>query len=90
VLLELFQDDPDVEYGAADAEAAIRKRGWVTESNEPVNAVRTALARLKNSNDLETTGRGRFRLAAQQPAPADDPWGSSAANSGGMDDESPF
>lgn len=90
VLLELFRERPKAVFTAAEAEAEIRKRGWVTESNDPVNAVRAALNRLKNNNEIEIYGRGRYRLVpedAHDPfidisddegpqTSYDDPWGS--------------
>lgn len=94
ILQEMFQDNPLVEYTAAEAEAELRKRGWVTESNDPVNAVRAALARLKNSGEIESVGRGTFRLVPEDPAPStyDDPWGSAppVRHTPAADDEPPF
>lgn len=66
VLLEVFRDsNPNTSWTAAEAEAAIRARGWDTESNDPVNAVRAALNRLKNNNEIENVGRGRYRLVPE-------------------------
>lgn len=89
ILLELFQDNPAVEFSAADAERELRKRGWVTESGDPVNAVRAALARLKNNGEIETAGRGSYRLFMEPPAPLDDPWGPAPPSTGPADDDEP-
>lgn len=97
ILQEMFLDNPTVEYTAADAEAELRQRGWDTDSADPVNAVRAALARLKNSGEIQSAGRGRF-MAAQpddeappwsSSVPNDDPWGS-APPALPADDEPPF
>ena len=95
ILQEIFQDNPDVEYTATEAEAELRRRGWVTESTDPVNAVRAALARLKNSGEIESVGRGTFRLVPEeQPSSGgyDDPWGSAPPirTAPAADDEPPF
>jgi hypothetical protein len=95
ILQEMFQDSPDVEYTATEAEAELRKRGWVTESTDPVNAVRAALARLKNSGEIESVGRGTFRLVPEDPSPSkeyDDPWASMppVRAAPAVDDEPPF
>lgn len=104
ILQEMFLDNPFVEYTASEAEAELRERGWDTDSADPVNAVRAALARLKNSGEIQSVGRGKF-LAAPGPednapaddpweskAPEDDPWGSAPAASSkpAVDDEPPF
>ncbi|MFD1531031.1 hypothetical protein [Pseudonocardia aurantiaca] len=83
MLLQLFQDNPGVAYTAAEAEAEIRENGWTTDSADPVNAVRAALTRLKNNNEIESVGRGQFQLRQ------DDPWGS-APPGPPIDDEPPF
>jgi hypothetical protein len=96
ILQEMFQDNPGTEYTAAEAEQEMRKRGWVTDSGDPVNAVRAALARLKNLGEIESVGRGRFRLTDDTPPweepspPLDDPWGSPPPPTPSVDDEPPF
>jgi hypothetical protein len=85
VLLEMFQEFPGREFTAPDAEKELRRRGWITESGDPVNAVRAALARLKNSNEIEQVGRGMYRLAEE----AKDPWESTPPGAA-YDDEPPF
>jgi hypothetical protein len=67
ILLEIFQDNPAKEFTAADAERELRKRGWMTESSDAVNAVRAALSRLKNNNDVEQVNRGTYRLYVEPP-----------------------
>ena len=105
ILQEMFQDNPFVEYTATEAEAELRERGWDTDSADPVNAVRAALARLKNSGEIESVGRGKFMAirdaeivsepaddAWGSKAPDDDPWGSAppAGSGPAADDKPPF
>lgn len=76
MLLELFQENPGDSFTAAEAEEEIRQRGWMTESADPVNAVRAALTRLKNNNEIESVGRGRFQLREESSESSYDPWSS--------------
>ncbi len=86
MVLDLFKENPQDSFTAAEVESEIRSRGWVTDSNDPVNAVRAALNRLKNNNEIElvSSGRGRYTLLVN------DPWGPAPESSGPVDDEPPF
>lgn len=89
ILLEIFQDNPDKEFTAADAERELRKRGWMTESSDAVNAVRAALSRLKNNNDIEQVNRGTYRLYVEPTK--EDPWNSAPPSTpSNYGDEPPF
>ena len=98
ILQEMFQENPGVTYTAAEAESEIRSRGWTTESGDPVNAVRAALARMKSSGEIESVGRGTFRLVVGtpddpwgDPPEPEDPWAAAPASVGpAADDEPPF
>jgi hypothetical protein len=87
MLLELFEEDPSREFTAAEAEELLTARGWSTESKDKVNAVRASLVRLKNAGDLESVGRGTYRLHRDQ---SDDPWGNAPIRTSEADDEPPF
>jgi hypothetical protein len=89
ILLEIFQEDPAKEFTAADAERELRKRGWMTESSDAVNAVRAALSRLKNNNDVEQVNRGTYRLYVKPPQEV--PWAAAPPSAKSpFDDEPPF
>ncbi len=92
LLRQIFKENPDKEYDANGAIAELDKRGWDTDAQDRVNAVRSALARLTTWEEIERTRRGYYRLAGEvedvppdrtageQPQrpqePADDPWAS--------------
>lgn len=61
---EVFQGNPDEVMTAAEVYDAMRETGWKSLAKDPVNVVRTALARLAQDGKLERLeqGRGRYRL----------------------------
>ncbi|MDQ3274288.1 MAG: hypothetical protein M3Q39_04460 [Actinomycetota bacterium] len=64
LVMQVFRDNPDRVLTATETHALMEDRGWVSESKDPINVVRTALARLAASDELERVeGRGRYRLA---------------------------
>lgn len=86
VLMEVLQRHPRHEFTAAEAETMIKERGWTTESNDPTNAVRAALNRLKNLGQVANVGRGLYQLAPNESdnvepdtqSAYDDPWATDA------------
>lgn len=90
ILFEVFRDYPGKILTAQEATQFMRKAGWITDSKDPVNAVRAAIGRLVERGDVERVEgkRGVFRLkhathpqAEGNPTPpdprqGDDPWGS--------------
>jgi hypothetical protein len=71
LLRAVFQDDPTGVIDADEAVARITQRGWQSEAGNPLNAVRTALARMVTWDELEREGRGKYRLA-RPPQPESD------------------
>jgi len=98
MVLDLLRDNAGQAFTAAEVETEIRAQGWVTTSEDPVNAVRATLTRLKNANEIESVGRGQFQFREDEDSdpwgkpPRDDPWGSPPPPTTGpqADDEPPF
>ncbi|MFL6139929.1 MAG: hypothetical protein ACJ74O_19310 [Frankiaceae bacterium] len=72
LLRAIFQDKPDLVLDAATAHTELQNRGWKSDAEDPVNAIRTALARLEQWDELTRVGRGKYRLRSEEEREADE------------------
>ena len=56
----ILQDSPNVWFYVSELVGLLRERGWLPESENPANAVRTALERLVANSDDTDVVKGRI------------------------------
>ena len=59
--MKLLADDPEKQWDARDLHDAMRAEGWDPQSGDPVNGVRTALARLADRKEIRRVGNGLYQ-----------------------------
>jgi hypothetical protein len=91
----ILQDHPNVEFYVSELVEMLRERGWLPESDNPANAVRTALERLHGSseNDISkqryTNGKVKYMYDRDRDRDRD-PDPPPVSYGAGHEDEEPF
>jgi hypothetical protein len=83
----ILQESPDQWFYVSRLVQELRERGWLPDSDNPANAVRTALERLINTSDSDVKkGRDSNNRVVYSYRPDDAP----PLPPAGYDDEEPF